>query len=802
MLPKANKKIKSPFFPINSSSESSHNNDYNSNYNQNQNNNILSLKEKYLKLNTSSDFIKTSFTTFPKTSYLKRDIKIPFFFNLSPLSNNISPSSIPLIDYSESYEIPCCKNQKCQAFLNPFVEFINGGNEWKCNLCKKINKVSEYYFSPLDENGVRLDQKTKPELNNGTYEFINYKYFFNKNNIITPCYYFLIDISKNGIDSGFSQCVLESIKNVINNNFFYNYENCEIKICIITYEEKINFYPINIINDNVQNINMLSINETSDNLFIPTNKDFLLVNLKKYKNKLIQIIENIENYISSEGFNSPKESKRFFDVIKICNLIGENIGGKILIFNGSNISQLDLMNNNENINTLTDYKKLKYKLTDNGKIGKLGISLSLHNLGVNIFQSCKTYTNVKTQNQLVINTNGNFFFYRNFSSELHYKNIYNQIQRILLNQNIYEGCLKFNFSHKIGIKDYITPVLLYNKEIIFFPNLDSDQNYSFILELNYQNDYQSSDNYTINDDFTFIQMSLFYNREDGKKIIRVFNYCLPVSNAKDIYDSINPEVLGAMSTQKLIMDIYKNQKLVESVNNFEKIFFEIFNAYFNNINMNYMKKEINEEMKIYSLYVLGILKNCLFNKNDKGINNDDDLTNFYYSKMQKIKIEEILCFIYPRIYCLDNLLNTELNDDDNNDIPPIINDNKESLNNNGNIFLIDNGFNLILYLKNSVDNKIIFDFFNVDDIHNNNFETINEGNIFDYSENKNEIKNKINKIIDNIRNTKSVFQNLKIIFEGINDQKGKIINENLIEDNYNKDYPINFDKFFNNIIFE
>ena len=460
------------------------------------------------------------------------------------------------------------------------------------------------------------------------------------------------------------------------------------------------------------------------------------------------------------------------------------------------------MNNNENINTLTDYKKLKYKLTDNGKIGKLGISLSLHNLGVNIFQSCKTYTNVKTQNQLVINTNGNFFFYRNFSSELHYKNIYNQIQRILLNQNVCGGCLKFNFSHKIGIKDYITPVLLYNKEIIFFPNLDSDQNYSFILELNYQNDYQSSDNYTINDDFTFIQMSLFYNREDGKKIIRVFNYCLPVSNAKDIYDSINPEVLGAMSTQKLIMDIYKNQKLVESVNNFEKIFFEIFNAYFNNINMNHMKKEINEEMKIYSLYVLGILKNCLFNKNDKGINNDDDLTYFYYSKMQKIKIEEILCFIYPRIYYLDNLLNTELNDDDNNDIPPIINDNKESLNNNGNIFLIDNGFNLILYLKNSVDNKIIFDLFNVDDIHNNNFETINEGNIFDYSENKNEIKNKINKIIDNIRNTKSVFQNLKIIFEGINDQKGKIINENLIEDNYNKDYPINFDKFFNNIIFE
>jgi hypothetical protein len=82
-----------------------------------------------------------------------------------------------------------------------------------------------------------------------------------------------------------------------------------------------------------------------------------------------------------------------------------------------------------------------------------------------------------------------------------------------------------------------------------------------------------------------------------------------------------------------------------------------------------------------------------------------------------------------------------------------------------------------------------------------NFEEINEGNLFDDNENKNELKIKIIEIIDNIRNYKSVFQNLKIIFEGINDQNGKIINENLIEDNYNREYSISFNDFFNKIIF-
>ena len=57
-------------------------------------------------------------------------------------------------------------------------------------------------------------------------------------------------------------------------------------------------------------------------------------------------------------------------------------------------------------------------------------------------------------------------------------------------------------------------------------------------------------------------------------------------------------------------------------------------------------------------------------------------------------------------------------------------------------------------------------------------------------------------IIDNIRNSKTLYQNLKIIMEGINDQKGKIINEILIEDNFNKDYSYSYDKFLNKIIFE
>ena len=764
----------------------------------NKENNISLFNKKYSKYNTSSTFINSTYNCIPKTSSLKKQINIPFALNISPLSN-FSEKQIPLIDYSESYDNPRCKNPNCQAFLNPFVEFINNGEQWKCNICKNINKVEEYYYSDIDDNGIRLDQETKPELNLGTYEFISYKESLLKEglNVVSYNYFFLIDISSNAVNSGFTQCVLESIKDCINNNCFYDYENSEIKISIITYDEQIHFYPTNIKNENdTNNINMLSINESSNNLFLPTNKNHLLLNLKKYKNKFIQIIESIQNLISSDNYYSIKESNRFFDVIKICDLIGAKEGGKILIFNGSSISNIYLMNGKIN-KDITD-KKYKYITTEEGKIGKFGISISLNGLSPTIFLSSKTYTNIITLNKLIINSNGNCFFYRNFSPDIHYKNIFNQIRKTLQNQTVFESGLKLRFSHNFTVKDYLTPTLLYSKNIIYFPNLTPDQNFSFVLEMNYNKEEDTIGEYNINDDFSYLQGTLFYKRGDGKKIIRVFNLCFPVVDKfEDIYDYINPEILGAFYSQKLIMDIIRNKSLVNSVNKIEKEFFLVNKSYFNNLNM--IKKELNENMKLFSLYVLGLFKNCLFNKNDKGINNDDDLTNFYFTKLQRIKIEEILCFIYPRIYALDEILNS-INEEQ--PFPSIINDNKESIETNGNIFLIDNGFNLYLYLKNNLNENIVYDLFGVDDINKIELDKIIEENIFDYTENKSEIKNKISELINSIRDSKSLFQNLKIIIEGINDQKGKIINEILIEDNYIREFPFSFENFLNKIIFD
>ena len=119
--------------------------------------------------------------------------------------------------------------------------------------------------------------------------------------------------------------------------------------------------------------------------------------------------------------------------------------------------------------------------------------------------------------------------------------------------------------------------------------------------MGYNKDQNKIKEYTINDEYTYMQCSLFYRRGDGKNMIRVFNLCFSVSNyPKEIYDLINTEYLGVLNAQKIIMNVNSSKNLFDTVSNSEKEIILMYKSYFNNSNM--IKKELSEEIKIFALY--------------------------------------------------------------------------------------------------------------------------------------------------------------------------------------------------------
>ena len=747
------------------------------------------FNSKYKKYNCSKDYLRTTINVFPKEESQLNQILIPIGLLISPSSFFTEDGDIPVVSYGDNLDAPRCKNEKCKAFLNPFIKFIDNSDKWECNICKKINKTEDYYYEKVDNNGIRLDQNNKIELNNGSYEFILNKSYWKENRKPnTPNYYFLIDLSYKAIQSGFSQCALETIKDCIINNYFFNYDNVDIKICIVTYETSIHFYSLN------PNCNQFTMLCLADNeIFIPTPKDNLLVSLKDNKDKLLQIIESIQNNISNNLVNNKpqiKDATLIFDCIKAVNLLGGVLGGKIMIFSGSNVNLLEPMNGSkeEEKNNNID----KNLIRGATKLSQLGIEVTYNNFSINIFQSCNEFIKLISLNQLCDNSNGNIYFYKNFNPNLHYKNLYNQIKRVLTNEMQLEGTLKLRMSNGFYIKDYMTSVLLYNRKLFVFPCHDVDQNYSVLLSMLTKEEMQDNKIQINSDDFIYIQSCLLYSHGDGTRRIRVHNLCLPVSsNNNDIFNSIDVEFLSVFFAQKLTHLIYKTRNLNNSVIEVENNFYNLINEYYNNSNS--FKEEISAKMQLLILYFLGIMKLNLFNRNcDKGYLNDIDLTNYFRLRLLRGNVEEIIVFIYPRIYNLDTITELKIGE-----FPQIINDSLESFN-QGNLFLIDNGFCLSLYIKKNINNVICKEIFGVSSFEEINYFEVNEANIFDNDNNIQENKNKIIEIIDSIRNGKSLFQDLFFVFEGINDEN--FYKEILIEDNFNKNFSYDYNKFYEKIL--
>ena len=775
-----------PFPMENNNSQYNYSKDYSSSF---ENNNNKELDSKYKNLNCSKEYLRSTINIFPKYESQLNQLKIPIGVIISPSSIYTKKGEFPLISYGEDNEVPRCKNENCKAFVNPFIKIIDN-DKWQCNICKAVNKMEDNFYKNDEEKEAKI------ELNNGSYEFLLNKSYWKNNRPPNKLnYYFVIDISHKSIESGFAQCSLEIIKDCVINNYFYNYDSFPIKICLITYDTSVHFYSIN---EKSNQFTMYCTNENNEkDLFVPTFRDNLLVSLKENKNKFVQIIESIQNNIYNQSTQKEKKEKnatKIYEAIKCVNLLGNTLGGKILVFSGSDLKNLEIMNDkkDENDNEYEKEKGYDKNLERGGKkLGQLGIDVTYNSFSINVFQASDEFCKILTINQMCDNSNGNLYFYKNFNSELHYKNLYNQIKRILTNETQLEGTLKLRISNGYYIKEYITSVLLYNRRLFVFPTHDSDEKY--IVQLSMLTQEELAERKIINDidDYIYMQSCLLYSHGDGTRRMRVHNLCLPIStNNKDIFDSIDPEFLACFLAQKSSHLIFKYKNIEKSMNKIENQFVNMMKEYFNA--QEYNNKNLNEDMCKLILLFLGVMKLCIFNpKKISGILNDIDLCNFFRLKIVRMTVEEILCFIYPRIYLLDNILNLE-----QEDFPDTVNDSLEGIN-QGNLFLVDNGFYLTLYCKKNLDKNICKNLFGEDDYNNINFFEINENNVLEGENKENGIGIKIKNLVEYIREGKSLYQNLIFVFEGINDEN--FLKEILVEDNFNKAYPYDYNKFYEKI---
>ena len=760
-----------------------------SNYDSNSiKNDAIKLEyEQKKKYNCKLEYIRPSLKILPNTEILRNTISLPIGLNISPMVKNLI-NEIPIINYGE-LTIPRCEKKECRAYFNPFVTFEDYGNIWICNFCKNRNITEKHYFYDINDNGERKDKNEKIELCNGSYEFIANKQYYKEHSL--PCkanFIFVIDICQNSINSGFLNSILESLKYSISNDLFYNYDKFDIKISFITFDNSIQFYCINEKNNQPQ---ILCV--TDDEIFLPTIKENLLFSLKSNKDKILNLIDLIQNTYTS---NPILDSNAFFKALDAVLLIGKDLGSQVLLFSASNIlPNLSLMTS-----PFLKFNKKEeeyYQSSENKQIGKIGIQLTNQQISIDLYVTATKYINLLALNQICDYTNGNIFFYKKYDINLHYKSLFTQITNSLIYERAFEGVLKIRFSHGFYIKEFLTPVLLYNKDFFVFPTHDSEQKYQILIGMYNENEIDiNNKNTTMNDDFVYIQSSFLYSYGDGTRRIRIHNLCLPVSNnIFDIVNSIDCEAEISVFLKRTIDQIYRQHNLSNAVAENETLFKKLF-SYISNYSPNKLNKNVSNELINFPLYFFGLMKQKIFCINEVERNYDIDLSNFIRFKLLRLSPEDIIPFIYPYFYNLNNILDDNsignYNEDNTFNLPSISQCSINYLDDNS-IYLIDNGFLLILFIRKNSNKEILNLLFGTDNLNELNY-PINENNIFDDENTKNFFKERIINIIEYIRYYKSFYQNLIFSFEGTSTEN--IVKECLIEDNYCPWYRYDYNTFY------
>jgi hypothetical protein len=290
-------------------------------------------------------------------------------------------------------------------------------------------------------------------------------------------------------------------------------------------------------------------------------------------------------------------------------------------------------------------------------------------------------------------------------------------------------------------------------------------------------------------------------------IIQHGNYRTVYSNLSKLSvkqgDTVEPkQAIGTIFTDpeqdqktELYFQIYKDKNIPNAISSTETSFKTFISIVLNN--QQSMKKVLPENLNFLPIYILGMIKQRVFCKDEIDKKYDIDLSNFLRIKLQRMSYEEILSYIYPNIYPIHNLMTDKslgtYNEEGILNMPQIIGTSINSFEPNG-LYLIDNGYLLIIYVKTNCDKEILKSLFEVEDLQ---FLTINvkEDIIF---EKMDEFKERIMNIIDYIRATKSLYQNLIFVFEGTNTER--IIKESLIEDNFCNWYPYDYTNFYNKCV--
>jgi len=186
--------------------------------------------------------VRASHAIIPNSQQVAERVGLPVGVVMHPMAEPDTDAGeiLNVVDFTETCgaSIGIVRCRRCNAYINPYCQFTDGGRRWTCNLCRTQNQTPPEYFCALDKHGWRNDIQERPELTHATVELVAAP-----NMMVRPpqrpAYIFVIDVSYQSVKSGYLASVCSSLRDLVP-----DLSGERPQVALVTYDSTVHLHTL------------------------------------------------------------------------------------------------------------------------------------------------------------------------------------------------------------------------------------------------------------------------------------------------------------------------------------------------------------------------------------------------------------------------------------------------------------------------------------------------------------------------------------------------------------------------------
>ncbi|XP_075072792.1 protein transport protein Sec24C isoform X2 [Mixophyes fleayi] len=641
--------------------------------------------------NASPRYIRCTSYNFPATSDMAKQSQVPLAAVIKPLATlpcNEAPTCV--VDHGETGPIRC---NRCKAYMCPYMQFIEGGRRFQCCFCSCVTEVPPQYFQHLDHTGKRVDCYDRPELSMGSYEFTaTVDYCKNNKFPNPPAFIFMIDVSYNAVKSGLVALVCEELKQLID----YlpregDMEESVIRVGFVTYNKVLHFYNVK---SSLAQPQMMVVSDVAD-MFVPL-LDGFLVNINESRTVITSLLDQIP-----ELFADTRETETVFAPVVQAGLEAlkaADCAGKLFVFHTTlPIAEAPgkLKNRDDKKLLGTDKEKTLFQ-PQTTFYNNLAKDCVAQGCSVDLFLFPNQYVDVATLGVVPYQTGGSVYKYTFFQVETDKERFLNDLRRDVQKEIGFDAVMRVRTSTGIRATDFFGAFYMSNTTDIELAGLDCDKT----VTVEFKHDDKLNE-----DTGALLQCAILYTSCRGQRRLRIHNM--------------------ALNCCTQLADLYRNCETDTLINYFAKF---AFRGVLNNPTKTVRDTLINQCAQILACYrkncaspssagqlilpecmkLLPVYLNCILKSDVLQPGSEVTIDDRAYVRqlISAMDVADTNVFFYPRLLPFTKV------DPVSDSLPTAIRTSEERLS-KGEVYLLENGLNLFIWVGANVQQALIQNLFGV-----------------------------------------------------------------------------------------